>query len=70
VQYYPGKHPCEKPADLLEHIIQSSRLENAVVLDTFIGSDSTAKACLKLNRQFISVEMEEGTFLTTLGALQ
>jgi adenine-specific DNA-methyltransferase len=70
VQYYPGKHPCEKPADLLEHIIQSSSRENAVVLDTFMGSGSTAKSCLKLNRQFIGVEMEEGTFLATLDSLQ
>lgn len=35
VQYYQGKHPCEKPADLLEHIIESSSRENAVVLDAF-----------------------------------
>ncbi|MCU0010166.1 site-specific DNA-methyltransferase, partial [Escherichia coli] len=24
VQYYPGKHPCEKPADMLRQIINAS----------------------------------------------
>ncbi|MDX7992809.1 DNA methyltransferase, partial [Xenorhabdus littoralis] len=31
VQYSTGKHPCEKPADLMEHIIQSSSREGDVV---------------------------------------
>jgi site-specific DNA-methyltransferase (adenine-specific) len=66
VQYYPGKHPCEKPADLLEHIILASSREGAVVLDAFMGSGSTGKACLKLNRKFIGIEMEEGTYLSTV----
>ncbi|MDD9158524.1 site-specific DNA-methyltransferase [Aliivibrio sp. S4TY2] len=66
VQYYPGKHPCEKPADLLEHIIESSSRENAVVLDAFMGSGSTGKACLTLNRQFIGIEMEEDTYTKTV----
>ncbi|MEC4729176.1 site-specific DNA-methyltransferase, partial [Shewanella sp. D64] len=41
VQYYPGKHPCEKPAPMLEHIITASSRENEVVLDCFMGSGST-----------------------------
>lgn len=66
VQYYPGKHPCEKPADLLEHIITSSSRENAVVLDAFMGSGSTGKACLKLNRKFVGIEMEKETYEVTI----
>ena len=62
VQYYPGKHPCEKPATLLEHVIQSSSRENEVVLDCFMGSGSTGRACLKLNRQFIGIEMDSAIF--------
>jgi site-specific DNA-methyltransferase (adenine-specific) len=69
VQYYPGKHPCEKPADLLEHIISSSSRKNAVVLDAFMGSGSTGKACLMLNRQFIGIEMEEETYTATVNKL-
>lgn len=70
VQYYPGKHPCEKPADLLDHVILASSRENQVVLDAFMGSGSTGKRCVKLNRQFIGVEMEEGTYQTTLESFQ
>lgn len=69
VQYYPSKHPCEKPADLLEHIIKSSSRENAVVLDAFMGSGSAGKACLTLNRKFIGIEMEEETYTATVNKL-
>ncbi len=41
VQHYQGKHPCEKPADLLRHIITSSSREGQVILDPFMGSGST-----------------------------
>jgi adenine-specific DNA-methyltransferase len=70
VQYYPGKHPCEKPSDLLEHIIQASSRESDVVLDAFMGSGSTGKACVRLNRQFIGIEMEEGTYFSTVESFQ
>ncbi|MDE9520037.1 site-specific DNA-methyltransferase, partial [Xenorhabdus bovienii] len=50
VQYSPGKHPCEKPLDLMTHIIQSSSKERDVVADFFMGSGATLKAALKLNR--------------------
>lgn len=70
VQYYPGKHPCEKPAALLEHVIKTSSREGSVVLDAFMGSGSTGKACLALNRQFIGIEFEEETFETTLNKLK
>lgn len=69
VQYYPGKHPCEKPRALLEHVLLSSSRENDVVLDAFMGSGSTGKACLALNRRFIGIEMEEEMFDLTLNAL-
>jgi len=70
VQYYPGKHPCEKPAPLLEHVIKTSSKENDVVLDAFMGSGSTGKACLALNRQFIGIEMEEETFTQSKAMLK
>lgn len=66
VAYYPGKHPCEKPADMLEHILTASSREGDVVLDAFMGSGSTGKACAKLHRKFIGIEMEEGTYQATI----
>nr|WP_323865375.1 site-specific DNA-methyltransferase [Xenorhabdus sp. Flor] len=65
VQYYPGKHPCEKPADLMTHIIQSSSREGDVVADFFMGSGATLKAALKLNRRALGVELEKERFKQT-----
>ncbi len=70
VQSYPGKHPCEKPAKLLEHVIRTSSRPGMVVLDAFMGSGSAGKVCRKLDREFIGIELEEETFDTTLTALQ
>ncbi|MBX6968246.1 site-specific DNA-methyltransferase [Providencia rettgeri] len=65
VQYYPGKHPCEKPAVMMEHIINSSSREGDVVADFFMGSGATIKAALKLNRRVIGVELETDRFEQT-----
>jgi site-specific DNA-methyltransferase (adenine-specific) len=52
------KHPCEKPQDLLRHIITASSRPNAVVLDAFAGSGSTGEAALTLGRRFIGIELD------------
>lgn len=59
VAYYLGKHPCEKPAEMMEHIIKSSSRPEQIVLDLFMGSGSTGKACVKLGRSFIGVELDK-----------
>jgi adenine-specific DNA-methyltransferase len=58
VQAYRGKHPCEKPAAMLEHIITASSRPGAVVLDCFAGSGSTLVAAKKLGRQYIGIEID------------
>lgn len=65
VQYYPGKHPCEKPSDMMEHIIRSSSREGDLVADFFMGSGATLKAALKLNREVLGVELEKERFKQT-----
>lgn len=65
VQYYPGKHPCEKPSAMMEHIINSSSREGDVVADFFMGSGATIKSALKLNRSVIGVELETERFEQT-----
>lgn len=57
VQAYPGKHPCEKPQEMLRHIIESSSKPGAVVLDAFMGSGATGVACRDLGRKFIGIEL-------------
>lgn len=58
VQSYPGKHVCEKPAELIEHVINASSRPGAVVLDCFAGSGSTLVAAKKLGRQYIGMEID------------
>ena len=53
------KHPTEKNLGLVERFVKISSNENDIVLDPFIGSGTTAIACLKLNRKFIGIEKEE-----------
>jgi site-specific DNA-methyltransferase (adenine-specific) len=56
VQAYEGKHPCEKPLALLEHIITASTRPGATVRDDFMGGGSTGVACIRTGRKFIGVE--------------
>lgn len=61
-----GKHPCEKPAAMMEHIIQSSSRPGNVVADFFMGSGSTIKAAKRLGRHAIGVELETERFEQTV----
>ena len=52
-------HPTQKPWELIAKAIEDSSEPGAVVLDTFMGSGSTAVACLKTGRNFIGFELDE-----------
>ena len=58
VRPYKGKHPAEKPADMLEHAIEATTYPGDIVLDCFGGSGSTALAAIKTGRRTISMEIE------------
>jgi adenine-specific DNA-methyltransferase len=58
VRPYNGKHPAEKPIDMLEHSIISASYEGDIVLDCFAGSGSTAIAALNTGRKSISIELD------------
>ena len=59
VQAYEGKHVCEKPLAMMEHIINASTRPGAMVLDCFSGSAATGHACVNLGRDFIGIELCE-----------
>jgi len=55
-----GKHPTQKPLDLLKRIVLASTNENDIVLDPFCGSGTTGVACRCLkNRSFIGIEIDK-----------
>jgi site-specific DNA-methyltransferase (adenine-specific) len=62
VASYQGKHPCEKPIPMLEHMIAASSRPGAVVLDPFMGSGTTGIACRNLGREFIGIERDADYF--------
>ena len=54
-----GKHPTQKPIELLERIILASTNEGDLVLDPFNGSGTTGIASIRLNRKYIGIEKNE-----------
>ncbi|EEY2071113.1 site-specific DNA-methyltransferase [Escherichia coli] len=70
VQYYLGKHLCEKPAEMLRQIITTSSRPGDLVADFFMGSGSTVKAAMALGRRAIGVELETGRFEQTVREVQ
>jgi site-specific DNA-methyltransferase (adenine-specific) len=59
VQAYPGKHPCEKPPDMAEHIINASSRPGALVADFFCGSGVFLAEAVRLGRRAIGCDMSE-----------
>jgi site-specific DNA-methyltransferase (adenine-specific) len=53
-----GRHPTQKPLDLLVRIILASSREGDLVLDPFTGSSTTGLACYRTRRRFIGVDRE------------
>ncbi len=54
-----GKHPTQKPLELLDRIILASTNENDLILDPFCGSSTTGISAIKLNRKYIGIDNEK-----------
>ncbi|BDH46415.1 methyltransferase [Salmonella enterica subsp. enterica serovar Choleraesuis] len=70
VAFYPGKHPCEKPADMLEQMINASSRPGDLVADFFMGSGSTLKTAKRLGRRGLGVELETGRYNQTVSEIE
>ena len=55
-------HPTQKPVDLIRRLILASTNESDVILDPFMGSGTTAIACIKERRHFIGFELSKEYF--------
>lgn len=51
-----GKHPTQKPLEILDRIILASTKENDLILDPFCGSSTTGISAIKLNRKYIGID--------------
>ena len=65
VRPYKGKHPAEKPLEMLEHAIEATTFRRDIVLDCFAGSGNTAFAAIKLDRRAVAIEVEK-TWLSAI----
>jgi site-specific DNA-methyltransferase (adenine-specific) len=54
-----GKHPTQKPLDLLRRIVLASTNEGDIILDPFTGSSTTGIAAAMNGRKFIGIDMEK-----------
>lgn len=52
-------HPCPFPLEIPTRCIESSCPIEGTVLDPFCGSGTTGIACIKSNRRFIGIEIDE-----------
>lgn len=52
-------HPTQKPVELIAKAIEDATEPGAVVLDTFMGSGTTAVACIRTGRNYIGFELDE-----------
>jgi site-specific DNA-methyltransferase (adenine-specific) len=55
-----GKHPTQKPFDLLKRIVLASTNKFDIVLDPFTGSSTTGLAAIVNTRKFIGIDLEPG----------
>lgn len=51
-----GKHPTQKPEELLKRVILSSSNEGDMVLDPFCGSGTTGVIAVEYGRNFIGID--------------
>ncbi|KKP38392.1 MAG: methylase N-4/N-6 domain-containing protein [Candidatus Peregrinibacteria bacterium GW2011_GWC2_33_13] len=53
-----GKHPTQKPSELLKRIILASTNKGDLILDPFTGSSTTGIIANKLGRKFVGIDVE------------
>lgn len=54
-----GKHPTQKPVELLKRVILSSTNKGDLIVDPFTGSSTTGIAASILGRKFIGIDMDK-----------
>jgi site-specific DNA-methyltransferase (adenine-specific) len=66
----PGRHPCQKPLSLMRHIIETSTRPGSLILDSFMGSGSTAIVAAQMGRRCISSELDPDYFTAAVKRVQ
>ncbi len=56
------QHTTQKPVGLFRYFINLYSNEGDIVLDPFLGSGSTAIACIRSNRNYIGIEIDKNYY--------
>ena len=59
-------HPTQKPVALVEFLVKTYSNEGDIILDSCMGSGTTAIACMNTNRNFIGFELDETYYKLSL----
>ena len=58
-----NEHPTQKPVIVMAWTLEQLKVPiGATVLDPFMGSGTTAIACIRTGRKFIGIEIDQGYF--------
>lgn len=55
-------HPCPRPLEHMEYVVERFIRPWALILDPFMGSGTTGVAAVKLGRKFIGIEISSAYF--------
>jgi site-specific DNA-methyltransferase (adenine-specific) len=64
------KHPTEKHIEIIKSLVQTHSNEQDLVLDCFMGSGTTAVACIQTGRNFIGYEINKEYYDIAVGRIQ
>ena len=53
------KHPTVKPIQIMKRLVELTTREGELILDCFIGSGTTALACIETKRNYIGFEIDK-----------
>ena len=54
-----NSHPTVKPTDLMRYLVRLVTPKNGIVLDCFMGSGSTGKACALEGFEFVGIDLDK-----------
>lgn len=63
-------HPTQKPLAAIEHILLRLSNPEDIVLDCFMGSGTTAIACMNTGRNYIGFELDEQYYQSSLQRIE
>lgn len=61
-QHEKSAHPCPKPTDIMQWLVDRASLPGETVLDPFMGSGTTGVACMDQERMFVGIEIDPAYF--------